>query len=335
MTFTLTGFNTAAREVEVRAGDRLRLDLGLAVGGLTEEVSVVAETPLLETTTATRSQVVAQELVENLPSSGRNPFTLSHVVPGVVGEAGNRQSIQLRPFDNGGMDGISINGGVARSNSFTLDGAPNTSREGGTSGSLAFVPSPDAVQEVRVATSTYDAQFGRTGGGTIAVSIRSGTNQFHGTGYYIHRDAALNANLYENIVRGIPKQEIFHYNPGATIGGPIKRDRTFFFYSYEGLKSGIPSARASGRRPSSSANGDFSQSGLHHLRPAEHGQRRAAAFRRQRDSPQPHGPGGAQPAEVHAGGELAARCGRQQLLPGRELAVRYLHVGDPARSITT
>ena len=262
VTFTLTGFNTAAREVEIRAGDRLRVDLGLSVGGLSEEVSVVAETPLLETTTATRSQVVAQELVENLPSSGRNPFTLSHVVPGVVGEAGNRQSIQLRPFDNGGMDGISINGGVARSNSFTLDGAPNTSREGGTSGSLAFVPSPDAVQEVRVATSTYDAQFGRTGGGTIAVSIRSGTNQFHGTAYYIHRDAALNANLYENIVRGIPKQEIFHYNPGATIGGPIKRDRTFFFYSYEGLKSGIP-VGAGQRTPTElERNGDFSQSGF-------------------------------------------------------------------------
>ena len=85
----------------------------LPVGAMTEEVRVTAETPLLETTTATRSQVVAQELVENLPSSGRNPFTLSHIVPGVVGEAGNRQSIQLRPFDNGGMDGISINGGVA------------------------------------------------------------------------------------------------------------------------------------------------------------------------------------------------------------------------------
>ena len=261
ISFTLTGFDTIAREVELRAGDRLRLDIGLTVGGLTEEVRVVAETPLLETTTATRSQVVAQELVENLPTSGRNPFTLSHVVPGVVGEAGNRQSISLRPFDNGGMDGISINGGVARSNNFTLDGAPNTSREGGTSGSLAFVPSPDAVQEVRVATSTYDAQFGRTGGGTIAVSIRSGTNQFHGTAYYIHRDAALNANLYENIVRGIPKQEIFHYNPGATIGGPIKRDRTFFFYSYEGLKSGIPVGAGQRTATDAERNGDFSQSG--------------------------------------------------------------------------
>jgi Carboxypeptidase regulatory-like domain/TonB dependent receptor len=262
VTFTLSGFSNAAREVELRAGDRLRLDLGLTVGGVTEEVSVVASTPLLETTTATRSQVVAQELVENLPSSGRNPFTLSHIVPGVVGEPGNRQSIQLRPFDNGGMDALSINGGVVRSNSFTLDGAPNTSREGGTSGSLAFVPSPDAVQEVRVATSTYDAQFGRTGGGTVAVSIRSGTNAFRGSAYYIHRDASLNANLYENIVRGIPKQEIFHYNPGGTIGGPIKKDRTFFFYSYEGLKSGIP-VGAGQRTPTERERaGDFSQSGV-------------------------------------------------------------------------
>jgi carboxypeptidase family protein len=136
VTFTLTGFDTTAREVELRAGDRLRVDMAMSVGGLTEEVRVVAETPLLETTTATRSQVVAQELVENLPSSGRNPFTLSHVVPGVVGEPGNRQSIQLRPFDNGGMDALSINGGVVRSNSFTLDGAPNTSREGGSHSSL-------------------------------------------------------------------------------------------------------------------------------------------------------------------------------------------------------
>jgi hypothetical protein len=262
VTFTLTGFSPVVREIELRAGDRLRVDVGLAVGGVTEEISVVAQTPLLETTTATRSQVIDQALVENLPSSGRNPFTLSHVVPGVVGEAGNRQSIQLRPFDNGGMDNISINGGVTRSNSFTLDGAPNTSREGGNSGNLAFVPSPDAVQEVRVATSTYDAQFGRTGGGTIAVSIRSGTNQYRGSAYYIHRDASLNANLYENIQRGIPKQEIFHYNPGATIGGPIKKDRTFFFYSYEGLKSGIPVGTGQRAPTDLERAGDFSQSGV-------------------------------------------------------------------------
>ena len=130
LTFVLSGFNQAAREIEVRSGDRLRLDVALTVGGVSEEVRVLADTPLLETTSATRSQVVDQALVENLPSSGRNPFTLSHVVPGVIGESGNRQSISLRPFDNGGMDALSINGGVVRSNNFTLDGAPNTSREG-------------------------------------------------------------------------------------------------------------------------------------------------------------------------------------------------------------
>lgn len=264
VTFELSGFGPAVRDVEIRAGDRLRLDVSLNVGGVAEEVSVVAETPLLDTTSATRSQVIDQRLVESLPSSGRNPFTLSHNVVGVVGEggSGNRQSISLRPFDNGGMDGISINGGVTRSNAFTLDGAPNTSREGGTSGSLAFVPSPDAVQEVRVATNTYDAQFGRTGGGTIAVTIRSGTNEFHGTGYYIHRNAALNSNLYQNIQRGIPKQEIFHYNPGATIGGPILRDRTFFFYSFEGLKSGIPVGTGQRAPTELERAGDFSQSGM-------------------------------------------------------------------------
>jgi hypothetical protein len=261
ISFTLSGFNTSTREIEARAGDRLRLDVSLNVGGVAEQVSVVAETPLLETTTATRSQVIDQTLVENLPSSGRNPFTLSHTVPGVVGESGNRQSIQLRPFDNGGMDAISINGGVVRSNAFTLDGAPNTSREGGTSGSLAFVPSPDAVQEVRVATSTYDAQFGRTGGGTIAVTIRSGTNDYHGTAYYIHRGSNLNSNLYENIQRGIPKAEIFHYNPGGTFGGPIKRDKTFFFYSFEGLKSGLPAGGAQRTPTELERRGDFSQSG--------------------------------------------------------------------------
>lgn len=262
VTFALTGFTTATRELEARSGDRLRLDVELRVGGLAEEVSVVAETPLLETTTATRSQVIDQSLVQNLPSSGRNPFTLSHNVPGVVGEAGNQQSISLRPFDNGGMDGMSINGGVMRTNAFTLDGAPNTSREGGTSGSLAFVPSPDAVQEVRVQTSTYDAQFGRTGGGTVAVSIRSGTNEFRGTGYYIHRAANLNANLYQNIRNNIPKAEIFHYQPGGTFGGPIKRNRTFFFYSLEGLKSGLPSGGSQRTPTELERAGDFSQSGF-------------------------------------------------------------------------
>ena len=267
VTFNLTGFGPAARELEVRSGDRVRVDVTLQVGAMTEEVRVTAETPLLETTTATRSTVLDQEKVENLPMSGRNPYSLAMTVSGVTWET-TRQSISNRPFDNGGMDGLAINGGRSRSNEFLLDGAPNASREGGNAGSLAFVPPPDAVQEVRVSTNTYDAQFGRTGGGVIAVSIRSGTNAYRGTAYYYHRDASLNGNLYENIQRGIPKEDLFHYNPGGTFGGPVKlpkyngTNRTFFFYGFEGLKSGIP-VSAGQRAPTELERaGNFSQSGV-------------------------------------------------------------------------
>jgi hypothetical protein len=267
VTFALSGFTTMAREIQVRSGDRLRVDLALQVGGMTEVVRVVAETPLLETTTATRSQVLDQAKVESLPLSGRNPYSLAYTVPGVTTQV-TRESISFRPFDNGGMDNISINGGVLRSNEFLLDGAPNASREGGAQGSLAFVPSPDAVSEVRVSTNTYDAQFGRTGGGVIAVSIRSGTNRFRGTAYYNHRDASLNSNLYENEVRGIPKDDLFHYNPGFTFGGPVVlpkydgRNKTFFFYAFEGLKSGIPVSSGERAPTALERAGDFSQSGV-------------------------------------------------------------------------
>jgi hypothetical protein len=266
VTFSLAGFAPTARDVEVRTGDRLRVDIALPVGALTEEVSVTAETPLLQTTSATRSQVIDQMKVETLPLSGRNPYSLAYTLTGVTTQV-TRESISFRPFDNGGMDQISINGGVLRSNEFLLDGAPNASREGNAQGSLAFVPSPDAVQEVRVSTNTYDAQFGRTGGGVIAVSIRSGTNQLRGTAYYYHRDASLNSNLYENEVRGIPKEDLYHYNPGFTIGGPVVlpkydgRGKTFFFYSFEGLKSGIPVSSGERAPTALERGGDFSQSG--------------------------------------------------------------------------
>ena len=269
VTFALSGFQTAVREVEVRNGERVRIDHTMAIGAMTEQVQVTAQTPLLETATASRGKVIDQEKVENLPMSGRNPFTLAHIAPGVTGEASNRQSIQLRPFDNGGMDNISINGGRLRSNEFLLDGAPNANNEGGGSNTLSFVPSPDAVQEVRVETNTYDAQYGRTGGGVISVSLRSGTNEFRGTGYFYKRDEALNESLYENKINNLPKTKIDHTQPGFTIGGPMLlprlydgRNKTFFFYAYEHLKSAIPTGGEQRAPTALERAGDFSQSGV-------------------------------------------------------------------------
>ena len=282
VTFNLTGFGPAARELEVRSGDRVRVDVTLQVGALTEDVRVTAETPLLETTTATRSTVLDQEKVENLPMSGRNPYSLAMTVSGVTWET-TRQSISNRPFDNGGMDGLAINGGRSRSNEFLLDGAPNASREGGNAGSLAFVPPPDAVQEVRVSTNTYDAQFGRTGGGVIAVSIRSGTNAYRGTAYYYHRDASLNGNLYENIQRGNPEGRSLPLQPRRDVrrtgqAAEVQRHEPHvLLLRVRRAEVGDSRLGRSARADRARARGQLLAVGRHHLRSADLGQRRAAA----------------------------------------------------------
>ena len=235
VTYTMPSFKTVAREIEVRTGERLRVDIRLELGGLTDEIKVVAETPLLNTTSASRATIIDTEKVTNTPLNGQNPFMFVFAAPGVLGDSA-RPSISYRPFDNGGMDSFNVNGGVGGSNRFLLDGASNTNSEGG-GGNLGFVPSPDAVQEVRVDTNTYDAQFGRTGGGTVSVSVKSGSNRLSGTASYMHRDKSLNQNLYQNIRNSIPKTDLFHANPVFTFGGPV----------------GLPSTTAGTRRSSSTA----------------------------------------------------------------------------------
>ena len=130
VTFTLSSFKPVAREIEVRTGERLRVDIKLELGGLTDEIKVVAETPLLNTTTASRATIIDSDKVTNTPLNGQNPFMFVFAAPGVLGDSA-RPSISYRPFDNGGMDGFNVNGGVGGSNRFLLDGASNTNSEGG------------------------------------------------------------------------------------------------------------------------------------------------------------------------------------------------------------
>jgi hypothetical protein len=216
-----TGLKTGLREnVELRTGDCLQLDFQMEVGAVSETVTVTGETPLLETATASRGQMIDREKVRDLPLLGRNPFLLAVLASGVHIQP-TQGSISFRPFDNGGMDNISINGGRPFSNAFLIDGAPNTATERNTIGSLSFVPSPDAVQEFRVQSNTYDAQFGRTGGGTINVSLRSGTNQLHGSLYHYFRNDILNANSFQNNANN-NKRTAFRWNqPGLVIDGPV------------------------------------------------------------------------------------------------------------------
>ena len=209
--------------------------------------------------------MIDADKVSNTPLNGRNPFLFVFAAPGVLGDPRVPASATGRSTTAAWTASASTAASAAQR--FLLDGAPNTNSEGGGSGSLAFVPSPDAVQEVRVDTNTYDAQFGRTGGGTISVSVKSGTNRYTGTAAYLHRDKSLNQNLYQNKLNNIPKTELFHANPVFTIGGPVRlpryngENKTFFFYNYEFLKSAIPDSANLQKAPTDlELAGDFSQS---------------------------------------------------------------------------
>lgn len=263
---TAAGMKTAVRAgVELRVGDRIQLDIALEVGQVSETVTINSGAQLLETATASRGQVIDEAKVRDLPLLGRNPFLLAALASGVQ-ITPSQGSISFRPFDNGGMDQISINGGRQRSNEFLIDGQPNTGTENGGIGALSFVPSPDAVQEFKVQSNTYDAQYGRTGGGTINVSLKGGTNQLHGSLYHYFRNDVLNANSFQNNAAGA-KRTAFRWNqPGVVVDGPIwipklydGRDKAFFMFSWEKIISSIPSPVTRTVPTLEQRNGDFSR----------------------------------------------------------------------------
>jgi hypothetical protein len=178
VTASHTGFKRAERaEVEVRSGDRLQIDFRLDLGAVTEAVTVTAAAPLLEAT-ASREQLVSDQAVADIPSEGRNSFLTSLMTAGVMFPSLDSLN-SIRPFDNGGMDAMLINGGAMYRNNFTINGLPDTTSESaGNPAELTFVPPPDAMRQVGVETNAYDAQYGHSGGGTINVDLKSGTTRF-------------------------------------------------------------------------------------------------------------------------------------------------------------
>lgn len=247
ITVTAQGFKRSVRSsIELRVGDRINLDFRLELGAISEQVTVSAAAELLETTTASKGQVIDSAKVRDLPLLGRNPFMLAAVSAGVQYTAA-RQSRSNRPFDNGGMDSFAMNGGRQYSNEFLLDGVPDTNTETTGPTNLSFVPSPDATEEFKVQTNNYDAQYGRTGGGVVNVSLKSGTNRLHGALYHYFRNDKLNANAFESNLAGTKRSSFKWNQPGVQVDGPVfipkvydGRNRTFFMYSWEKIKSAIP-----------------------------------------------------------------------------------------------
>ena len=234
----MQGFAKAvADNIQVTVNARQRIDLALKAGQLTETVVISDTAPLLETESSDRGQIINREQIVNLPLNGRAYADLALLSPGV------RKSL-LNNQDSGGRDAsFNVNGLRSSLNNFIIDGVDNNSYGTSNQGfsNQVVQASPDAVQEFKVQTNNFSAEFGRAGGAVINAAIRSGTNEFHGSAYNFIRNTALNATgFFKPTKRPTdlePQKPVLIQNQfGFTFGGPIIKDRTFFFTDYEGFR---------------------------------------------------------------------------------------------------
>ena len=223
------GFKTwTVREVAVAIGDRLRQDVQLETGQLSQTVEVTAETPALQSESATLGGLIGERAVANLPLNGRNFIALTQLVAG----ANDAAPVDRGVDDRRRSSGVAVNGQSSTFNNFLIDGMDNNER---FIGSVIVRPSIDALAEVRVQTSQYSAELGRTAGGVINMITKAGGNEFHGTLFHFFRNEKLDArNLFARPQDPKPayKQNQF----GGSLGGPIVRNRTFFFTDYESFR---------------------------------------------------------------------------------------------------
>src|SRR5215813_3298059 len=241
--YTITGeapsFKKASMNLSVSAGDRARADMQLQVGNVTEVVQVEAQSPALQTDSSTVSTVIAAQAVQDLPLNGRNFVTLVQSTVGVSAGPSNSILSGTRPDERRQTANIIANGQNEVFNNQLIDGMDNNEREQFT---LMIRPSIDMIQEVKVDTNSYPAELGRAGGAVINILTKSGTNQLHGGLYEFLRNDKLNANDFFSNKTGVPRPKFRQNQFGGSLGGPINKDKTFFFGDVEALRirQGVP-----------------------------------------------------------------------------------------------
>jgi len=227
LTVEKAGFQPADRlGVNLEVNQIARLDFELQIIGVTGQITVRESAPLLEREAPSLGQVVRGSQILELPLLGRNPYALGLLVPGVRPALGMNNLVT----DLSSTSAVSINGGRNNMNSFLLDGAPNTSP---LQNQPVIFPNADSVQEFKVDTNNYSAEYGRAAGGVFNVVTRSGTNDLHFTTYEFLRNTALNANDWFANSTGQPRPPLRLNQFGGVAGGPVVRNRTFFFASGE------------------------------------------------------------------------------------------------------
>jgi carboxypeptidase family protein/TonB-dependent receptor-like protein len=263
VTAALSGFKAAAREVELRIADRLEVDLTLATGTTAESVTVTADTPLLETASASLGTVVDSRRITQLPTAHGDPYALIGLAAGVAYTGSARLD---RPFEPTHIVGYSMDGTRGNRSDLTIDGVPSTATANAGEVIASYVPPSDIVQEFKVQTATFDAGSGNTEGGVVNLMIKSGTNAIRGTAYLAKTPKNLFANDFFANANNIPLAD-FNYNRyGGMVGGPIVlpgyngHGKTFFMYGFEGIHESRPRNNGTPTVPTEKMrNGDFSE----------------------------------------------------------------------------
>ena len=250
-------FAALTEDVHLEVGQQMTLNPKLEVGSISTTVNVMTEAAtVLRTTDSSVGEVVERRSVQNLPLNGRMLIDLVLTVPGAHmshgAQAGDMNPLYWRP---GQRSAVSIGGARPNANYFLLDGTTDTDP---TFNTLSLSPSPDAVQEFKVQTGSYTAEMGGAGGGQISIVTRTGSNQFHGTGYEFLRNNVFDAHSFNDMGSNF----LVRNNFGASIGGPVVRNHIFFFANYEGLRHVKADTMIETVPTDDEVNGDFSMSGV-------------------------------------------------------------------------
>ncbi len=260
------GFKKTVRDnVILEIGSAIQVDMPLEVGGTQETVTVSADIPPLNTESGSLGQTIDAKRIEELPLVHGDPYTLIGLSPGVTYTGSARLD---RPFEPTHIIGYAIDGTRGNRSDLTIDGAPSTATANANEVIATYVPPSDIVQEFKVQTATFDAQFGNTEGGVTSISIKSGTNKLHGSAYYFAEPGTWAANDFFGNSRGQARPESKSNRFGGHIRGPIRipwlyngKDKSFFLFGYEGIRDSRPrfDAAAGSYVPTAAlASGDFS-----------------------------------------------------------------------------
>lgn len=257
---SLQGFKTFSREgIELHTAETVTVNVQLVVGAVEETIAVSAQTSAIESNESTVAQTIENKRITELPLNGRQVYMLMQLTAGTIFTQttfGATGFSGTRAWDVNGS--LSVHGSRTGNNEFLIEGAPSSGTGGGT-GSWNYAPPVDAIEEFKIGTSAVDASFGRTSGGVINMTLRSGTNQLRGSGIVLHRGTWLDSNQIQNIRNNISNEGHKYYNAEGMFSGPISRNKTFFMGGYQGFYENIPFPTTRTVPSEAQLRGDFSQ----------------------------------------------------------------------------